>query len=479
MKFLLNYITAFKDFWNGRKSRRYRKYGTVYLIPTPALSLIFIFGLLFAVILASCGGAAEVTDEPVPEPSVDPSGQTIVFWHAMSSSVNLEGMDAVVAAFNESNMYGISVEAIVQGRQSDLEAAVNGAITTGELPNMTMGFANGFVNWYNLGVIASLSDFINDAEYGLSADALDAIYSAPYASGTLPNGTQVGIPMHLSAQVIFYNHSWAHELGFDGPPATSGEFKEQACAAAAANLADDDADNDGTGGYVYFPDASMVSPWIWAFDGEYVSADGSAYDLNNQAVVDVALFFKDLFDNGCTLFTPSFPNPEFAARQALFATSSTAGFPFQGFAMSDAENDDDWGAIPYPGPNGTLSVDAFGQMVGIVSTNAEQDLASWVFLQYLTSPETQADWIGYTGYFPSQSTTDVGSRPNDDPRWAEALDLLTNYGHSEPNLAAHGAVRGEIRNAFFAVLDAEDDAAIVDILDELNESAAELVAETQ
>ena len=99
-------------------------------------------------------------------------------------------------------------------------------------------------------------------------------------------------------------------------------------------------------------------------------------------------------------------------------------------------------------------------------------------MQYLTSPETQATWIGFTGYFPSQSTTDVGTRAADDPRWAEALDLLS-LGHSEPNLAAHGAVRGEIRDAFFAILDAEDDAAISAILDELNDSAAELVAETQ
>ena len=459
---------------------------------TKRILYVSLFVLLFAALLAGCGTAAtEEPEEPtavpptdVPpteapaEPAVDPSGQNIVFWHAMSSGANLEGMDAVVAEFNDTNMYGITVEAIAQGRQSELETAVNGAITTGELPNLTMGFPNGLVNWYNLGVIAPINDFINDADFGLSADALGAIFAGPYASGTLPDGTQVGIPMHQSAQVIFYNHTWAQELGFDGPPATSAEFREQACAAAEANLADADPDNDGTGGYVYFPDASMVSPWIWAFDGEYLSADGSAYDLNNDVVNEVALFFKDLFDNGCTLFTPSFPNPEFAARQALFATSSTAGIPFQASAMAEAENEDTWGAIPYPGPNGTLTVDAFGQMVGIIETNPEQDLASWIFLSWLTSPETQAKWISYTGYFPSQSTTDVGSRPDDDPIWAGALDLLP-LGKSEPNLAAHGAVRGAIRDAFFAILDADDADGIAAILDELNDTAAELVAETQ
>jgi multiple sugar transport system substrate-binding protein/sn-glycerol 3-phosphate transport system substrate-binding protein len=283
--------------------------------------------------------------------------------------------------------------------------------------------------------------------------------------------------MHQSAQVIFYNHTWAQELGFDGPPETSADFKAQACAAAAANNADDNADNDGTGGYVYFPDASMVSPWIWAFGGEIVNADGTGYQLNSQAALDVALFFKDLSDSGCTLFTPSFPNPEFAGRLALFATSSTAGMPFQQSAMDEVANADEWGAIPFPGPDGSKYVDAFGQMVGVVRTNADQDLASWVFLKYLTSPETQATWIGFTGFFPSQTTTDVGTRPTDDPIWAGALALM-EFGKAEPNLAAHGSVRGAIRDAYFAVLDAADEAAIVALLEALNTTAADLVAES-
>jgi D-xylose transport system substrate-binding protein len=423
------------------------------------------------------GGTGETGGEEM-ELDVDPTGQTVTFWHAMSSGANLEGITAVVDEFNASNEYGITVEQVSQGSQSDLETAVNGAIATGELPNLTQGFPNGLVLWNSLGVISPLNDLMADPNFGMSDEEVSAIFPGPISSGTLPDGSQVGIPMHQSAQVIFYNHTWAQELGFDGPPQTSEEFKEQACAAAAANLEDDDPNNDGTGGYVYFPDASMVSPWIWAFGGEYVNEAGDAYDLNNETVLEVALFFKDLFDNGCTLFTPSFPNPEFAARQALFATSSTAGIPFQRGAMEDAGNDDEWGTIAYPGPDGTQVVDAFGQMVGIVGTNPEQDLASWIFLRYLTSPETQAEWIGYTSYFPSQTTTDVGDLPEEDPIWAGALELLS-LGKAEPNLAAHGAVRGQIRDAFFAILDAADEAEIQTILDDLNATAAETVADLQ
>lgn len=466
--------------------------------------------LILAVFLVACGGNnnanmaendmanntmnnTSMPEEPAEEPAEVPAedmaptsmfptdglaGTEITFWHAMSSGVNLAGMDALVAEFNETNEYGITVVAVAQGSQSDLETAVNGAITTGELPNLTMGFPNGLSRWFGLDVIEGINEFIADPEVGLSDEVMSGIFAGPYSSGTLADGTQIGIPMHQSAQVIFYNHTWAQELGFANPPATSAEFKEQACAAAAANMADDDPDNDGTGGLVYYPDASFVSPWIWAFDGTYLSEDGSEYNLNNQAVYDVAMFLKDLFDSGCTLSTPSYPNPEFAARQALFAVSSTAGIPYQGYAMEDAENEDVWGAIPFVGPNGTQVVDAFGQMIGIVKTNADQDLASWLFLKWLTSPDTQAKWVAQTGYFPSQAGVDVGTKATDDPIWGGALELLP-FGVGEPNLPAHGAVRGEIRSAFFAIVEAEDGAAVQAILDELNTTAADLVVETE
>ncbi|MDX1436747.1 MAG: substrate-binding domain-containing protein, partial [Anaerolineales bacterium] len=105
------------------------------------------------------GGTAGAGDDDEMMLEVDPSGQSVTFWHAMSSGANLEGMTAVVDAFNANNEYGITVEAIAQGSQGDLETAVNGAIATGELPNLTMGFPNGLTLWNGLDIIIPLNDF--------------------------------------------------------------------------------------------------------------------------------------------------------------------------------------------------------------------------------------------------------------------------------------------------------------------------------
>ena len=226
-------------------------------------------GLLVSLVAAACATATpeptsvpaptdapavQPTDEPAPEPTEDmgpvtmlegdPTGQNVVFWTPWGTGVQQETMTALVAEFNATNEYGITVEEIAQGRQGDLEQAVNAAIATGELPNVTAGFPNGLTRWYGLGVIAALNDFIADPVYG-SSETVKDIAPAALAAGTLPDGTQVGVPVHQSAQVNFYNHTWGQELGFAGPPANSAEFKEQACAARAANDADDNPVHNG------------------------------------------------------------------------------------------------------------------------------------------------------------------------------------------------------------------------------------------
>lgn len=419
-------------------------------------------------------------EAPAEEAGMDLSGTEVSFWHVWGTGSANEGILAIVDEFNANNEYGITVVPVDQGQQGDLEQAVNAAVASGDLPNVTLGFANSLANWYNAGVIRPINDFLEDPQYGLTADQLAALYPGPFGQGTLADGTQVGYPMHQSANVLFYNKSWAEELGFDAPPATSAEFKEQICAATAANAADDSADNDGTGGFVYDTGASNIASWVYAFGGDIVNEARDNYALNSQVVLDVAMFLKDLQDSGCTFATDSFPNPEFATRKALITSSSTAGIPFQLAAFEEAGSADEWVLLPFPGPDGNLAVDAFGQMIGIVGSSPEADLASWLWIKYLTSPEVQAQWINSSAYFPSQTTTVdlLGDFAAANPIWALGLDLSA-LGKSEPNLPAHGVVRGLIRDAFFAISEAPDEAGVQAILDQLQTDAETEVANSQ
>lgn len=422
----------------------------------------------------------EVAEEP-EEPSMLDSlqGLTVTFWHVWGQGLPNETMLAIVDEFNATNEYGITVEALDQGRYSDAENAMNAGIQSGDLPNSTVGYTNALASWYSVDALVDLNQFVEDEEFGLSDEELAALYQGPFDGGVLADGVRVGYPISQSANVLYYNTTWAQELGFESPPATAAEFKEQACAAAAFNEATGDPDLAGTGGLVMFPSTSNFMSWLFAFDGGILNDAGDGYDFSQAGVKETIIYLKDLVDSGCTLTTESYPNPEFAGRKALFVMSSTAGLPYQIAAFEDIESADQWAFIPFPGPDGKLSVDAFGQYVGIVRSNPEQELATWLFLKYLTSPEAQAQWIEGSAYFPTQSTTSqyLDDYAAENPIWGSGL-ALAELGESEPNLASWSTVRRAIGDSFAAALQAADEAGIDQVLAELQTTADELVAET-
>ena len=420
--------------------------------------------------------AAEEPEEMMPE--VDPTGQTVTFWHVWGTGAPSEAMLAIVDEFNATNEWGITVEPVDQGKYGDLEDAFNAAVQSGDLPDLVTGYTNAMANWYAVDAVVDLDPYVNDAYFGLSAEEQAAFFPGSIEGGKAPDGTFFAFPISQSANVFFYNSGWAKELGFDAPPANYAELKEQACAAAAANNGDDNPDNDGTGGMVLYAGASNVASFVFANGGNMLAADGNGYDYTDQTVVDAAEFMKELWDEGCAFPTESYPNPEFATRKALFTMSSTAGLPYQ-FAAFDAEDaiKDEWTIATFPGKDGGQAVDLFGQYVAVANTNPERMMATWVFVKYLTSPEVQAKWIEGSAYYPTRSDTlpFIEAYGAENEIWSYGLTFL-EYGSAEPAWASWSTVRRAVGDSFYAILQgAPED--IPALLEELNAAAAEAVAE--
>jgi len=463
----------------------------------------FLLVVVFSLVLTACGPSATPTPEPAAPaapaeteepmmteepmateeammPDVDPTGQTVNFWHVWGEDLPGETMTAIVDDFNASNEWDITVNGIEQGRYNDLEDAFNAAIQSGDLPDMVTGYPNAMANWYAVDAVVDLSPYMSDSYFGLSAEDLSATNEGALNGGTAPDGTQFAFPISQSANVLFYNSGWAKELGFDNPPANLDEFQEQACAAAEANNNDDNPDNDGTGGYVLYPAAENLASFVFASGGNIVKDDGSGYDFTNQTVVDTMTYLKDLWDKGCAYPTESYPNPEFATRKALFVASSTAGLPYQvsAFEAEDAIKDE-WTIVPFPGKDGGQSVDLYGQYVAIANTNPERMMATWVFLKYLTSPEVQAKWVEGSNYYPTRSDTAqlLDSYISDNPIWAPGLSFMQD-GKAEPAWPSWTSTRREVGNTFNVILQSTPE-EIPTLLEDLNAKAQQAIEETQ
>jgi len=462
-------------------------------MPKKLLTILFASLLIFSLVLTACAPEVveeepeveePVVEEPeVEEPMMDLSGTTISFWHVWGEGDDLgEVVGSMVEEFNATNEWGITVEDFDQEDYDPLEDKVNAGIQSGDLPQIVQAYTSAINNWNLVDLVVDLEPFVYSEDYGLTEEELADIYPTVLELGVNMDGQRLAWPLSQSANSMVYNDTWAQELGFDAPPTNSEELKEQLCAAAEANLTDDDPDNDGGTGLVWFPNANNLLGFIHAFGGDLLNDDNTAYEFNTPEVKAAAMYINELRDAGCTFETESYPNPEQGNRLALVTLSSTNGLKYYGYAFAESVfADDEWGFLPFLGPSGGLGTDAYTQMVGVLKSTPEQELASWLFIKFLTSAENQATYIQSSGYLPTHfSTEEMLTDYFDSIPQYESTIAIAKLGQSEPEtFTAWYSVRRAMSDAAAELYAAVDEAEVDAILAELDITAAELVAEIE
>ena len=414
---------------------------------------------------------------------VDPSGQTVVWWHNHSGSRE-EKLMAIVDQFNADNECGIVVEPQNQGGYGDIREKVNAGIAAGEVPAaLLVGYQNDQAFYQLNGALADFDLFVNDPTWGLTAEEIADFYPVFWEQGMHPafDNQRLGFPPNRSEEMLYYNQSFLEELGYAAPPTTPEEFAEIACAAAEAK-------GDGTGGYVLRDDASAVAAWTYAFGGDILNEDGTGYLLNGPATVEALTFLQGLYNDGCAFFfTEGYPETQLASRNAVFTQGSSSGIPFYQIAVSTVASDtqtaeDVWGvtAIPHTTPDPVQNI--YGGDVMIPVTTAEQELAAWLFVKWFTTPEIQAQWTAASGYFPTRASTPTEEYIAESvfgTQWKQALDQLP-YGTYEPQLISYEQVRTRLQEDFNAIMQGADVQETLDAANEFgNQIQEELMAEVQ
>lgn len=407
----------------------------------------------------------------------DIEGTTIEFWHIWTYGDRAEGMLSIADEFNAENKWGIFVELDIY---ENLEDDFRTAIQSGESPNVVLAYPSVLASWYITENVVDINTYLENPVVGLTEEEKLDLYQSALDSAMIPSGFQVGFPISLSTTVLFYNKTWAEELGYENAPQTSEELKEQACAAAEANNVDDDVGNDGTGGMVFYPGVNNIMSWIFAFGDDGLTEDGTGYDFTSQTIQEVAIYLKEMWDEGCTFSTETYPNPEFATRKALFTMRSSADLHYQ-LAAFDGEGatDDEWVLIAFPGPDGNKAINTLGQTLGIVDTTPEENLAAWLFLKYFMSSEAQATWVEYSGFYPVRNDIKdlLEDNMTENPQWSTGIELL-EYGQVETSMSSWGSVRWSVFDAFKDIVYSSPE-EIPLILEELNNTAVELGADSK
>ena len=225
---------------------------------------------------------------------------------------------------------------------------------------------------------------------GLGSDAIADIPSVFWAQDNV-NGKQLGVPAQRSARFIFYNQTWAHELGFATPPPTADEFRQQACAANASFQKDADPKNDGYGGWIVDTGWQTTYSWLLAFGGGV--ADGNSYGLRTDPNLAALQFIKGFLIAIAPGSRPDQPLlTSLPGVRRFLSAAIWPKLPTEMESMKRLKNSDEWTVIPFPGPQGSGLV-AYGPSYTVLKSTPEKQLAAWLFARWLLSPENQAQWV--------------------------------------------------------------------------------------
>ena len=257
---------------------------------------------------------------------------------------------------------------------------MNSAIGSGGgTPALVAALPEQTLTWNSSHSVVDLNPYLDDLVWGLGSSAV-ADFPPLFWMQDRMNGEQLGVPAQRSARFLFYNQTWAHELGFDAPPQTAAEFREQACAANASFKTDANPQNDGYGGWIVDTNWQTTYSWLLAFGGGV--ADGTAYGFRTDPNLAALQFIKKLYDDHCAwLSTEETPFDAFAGRSALFVSGDLAEVSMAAESMSRLKNTDEWTLIPFPGTTGRVLV-AYGPSYSVLKSTPEEQLAAWLFARW-------------------------------------------------------------------------------------------------
>jgi multiple sugar transport system substrate-binding protein len=299
----------------------------------------------------------------------------------------------LAADFSGSNPWGVKISVVSHPNLNILSEAVEKSMGTDSQPDLVLALPEQLLGWQES--LTDLALYASNADFGVARDDIPRAF---WEQSNL-EGVQYGLPALRSGRYLFYNVTWARELGFNDLPQTWDEFREQSCAANATWKTDADPTNDGFGGLALDVVSNWQTPYAWMrAGGGDVLAEG-AYTFAAEKNVTALEKLVDLRAEGCAWLPSTLTNYEhLAARKALFVSGGLGDLNDQRAAFSAVVSADAWTVIAFPGE--TPVVPVYGLDVAVLKSDDAHQLASWLFVQWLLKPENQARWARATGLFP-------------------------------------------------------------------------------
>ena len=346
----------------------------------------------------------------------------IHFYHTMGANLRAV-LDKYIEKF-EALHPDINVIHEQVGGYDDVRDKVSNQLLVGEQPNITYCYPDHVARYNVAKGVLTLDSFINSTEeitlangtkeiVGLTQAQKDDFIPGYYEEGKqFGDGLMYTLPLSKSTEVLYYNKTFFDENNLNVP--TTWDEMEEVCATILElNKEYNAAHPEDQQTWVplgYDSEANWFITMCEQLDLDYTSATGKHYLFDTADHHAFVSEFRDWYTKGYLTTQEiygAYTSGLFVSttsERSFMSIGSSAGATHQRPTKVDGEYPFEVGIAPIPQVDGENNGKAISQgpsLCILKSGNDEEDMASWLFIKYLTTNTSfQADFSIASGYVP-------------------------------------------------------------------------------
>jgi sn-glycerol 3-phosphate transport system substrate-binding protein len=377
----------------------------------------------------------------------------IAFWESMVTA-NGTTLQKLTTAFNASQ-HKVHVTLVQQRSYTTTWIKYQAGLSNGQLPNVVQLTSIDLQGVEDSRSVTPVQSCMKATHYKTS-DFIPRVLAAYKL-----NDVQIGMPFAVSGPVLLYNELVFEKDGITSPPRTLGQLVTDAAILKA----------NGSGIGLKL-DPWHLETWLASANQPFVNHDNGRKGRATKAVFDTPVAKKIWADldqivrSGAATTNPAIGPEEYddllgigSGKYAMAIDTTAVLGTVEAVLASGKYPNVKLGVAPFPvystKVRGGIEVGGSALYISSRQTAADQ-AASWDYISYLDSTQSQADWAKGTGYIPirrsSADTATVKSLWSASPGYKVAYEQLVSGANT---YATAGAVLGPYTQVRTAELDAE------------------------
>ncbi|GII77254.1 sugar ABC transporter substrate-binding protein [Sphaerisporangium rufum] len=360
-----------------------------------------------ALAVSACGGGDTPDNAAAPAKSADPASVagTVTWWDTSDATnegpVFQELIKDFSAKYPKIKVNYVNVP-FADARDKFKTAAQSGA----GAPDVLRTDVGWVAEFASLGYLAPLD--------GTTAvDKPEDFLASPAASGKF-NGKTYGVPQVTDTLGLLYNKKLLKKAGYDAPPATMADLKKVAL---------DVKSKAGADGLALNVDSYFLLPFIYGEGGDFVDVPNKKIAIAAPQAVAGVKIVEDLVKSGATIkpaVQDSYTNAETAFKEGKVAmifngpwsnTDNLGGKVFK-------DDPDNFGVAPVPAGSAKSGSPVGGHDYTVYAGSKNLD-ASYLFINYMASTESQAKIAGKLGLLPTRTSAYSAAEATANPKIAQ------------------------------------------------------------